>query len=746
MLVLGGVAQNIDEGRARCEKAIGSGEALDLFYRNILRQGGSVSELLARRGTWRSEFFREIRADREGFIASVDALKIGLAGVHLGVGRNRTDDKVSPTAGFIFEKNEETLSKKGSSSWSHMAKTAKASIRPNPYSPAQFRYLKPPRTQYRSYSRKSQPNEVDKKDIDPSLVRTIARRYQIDPLTASILVRRNLTEPEQIRFYLEDDLQLLNNPFLFASMEDAIDRILVAREEEEKVLVFGDSDTDGITSTVLMTDALKDFGLDVFQKVPEGEEPYGLSNAAIDFAENNGISLIITVDCGISNHAEVAYARQKGIDVIITDHHHIQAPSPPEAVAVLDPKLPDSGYPFRDLSGCGVCLKVAHALAIARLGMYKEPLALLYVGTDPSAPEAKPTFVLEAARLDNLIETSRLRILFDPEGASDTHSRNVEIFFEGVSSSRGTKRDRCLFQGTLQGKRRSRCDGPQSARRCVLAQYDKEFSCRSHAGLEAKKYAREAPTAVDTLQSIFSAYIIHTLQSQGLLNERMFQLAALGTIADLMPLKDENRLIVRKGIEGINRAPTGGIRELKVSMNLAKPLEAIDIAWQITPTLNAAGRLGTPGLALNLLQADMVDHAMEAASQLIQANNERRRLGTEGWDIVRDKLNESLEQHGGKFAVVGSAEIKSGITGLLASRAANMMKVPVIVVAFKADGTCSGSIRSGAAFPLTKLLRPLRGPFFGLRGARLRRGLYPQDRPMAGLPNPSLRVHGPHRI
>jgi len=113
MLVLGGVAQNIDEGRARCEKAIGSGEALDLFYRNILRQGGSVSELLARRGIWRSEFFREIRADREGFIASVDALNIGLAGVHLGVGRNRTDDKVSPTAGFIFEKKRGDPVKKG---------------------------------------------------------------------------------------------------------------------------------------------------------------------------------------------------------------------------------------------------------------------------------------------------------------------------------------------------------------------------------------------------------------------------------------------------------------------------------------------------------------------------------------------------------------------------------------------------------------------------------------------------------
>jgi len=133
MLVLGGAAQNIDEGRVRCEKAIGSGAALDLFYRNILRQGGSVSEMLARRGTWRSEFFREIRADREGFIASVDALKIGLAGVHLGVGRNRTDDKVSPTAGFIFEKNEETLSKRGAHRGRIWQRPQKPRFGRNPY-------------------------------------------------------------------------------------------------------------------------------------------------------------------------------------------------------------------------------------------------------------------------------------------------------------------------------------------------------------------------------------------------------------------------------------------------------------------------------------------------------------------------------------------------------------------------------------------------------------------------------------
>lgn len=113
MLVLGGVAQTIEEGRTRCEDAIRSGEALDRFYRNVLRQGGNVAEMLARRGSWRSDFAREIKAEYDGYIESIDALAIGLAGVYLGVGRNRTEDNVSPTAGFIFEKKRGDLVKKG---------------------------------------------------------------------------------------------------------------------------------------------------------------------------------------------------------------------------------------------------------------------------------------------------------------------------------------------------------------------------------------------------------------------------------------------------------------------------------------------------------------------------------------------------------------------------------------------------------------------------------------------------------
>ena len=113
MLVLGGTAANIETGRARCEEAIASGEALDLFYRNVSRQRGSIAEMLDRRGTWRAEYARELRAEMSGYLRSIDALDIGLAGVYLGVGRNRTEDAVSPTAGFIFAKKRGDRVEKG---------------------------------------------------------------------------------------------------------------------------------------------------------------------------------------------------------------------------------------------------------------------------------------------------------------------------------------------------------------------------------------------------------------------------------------------------------------------------------------------------------------------------------------------------------------------------------------------------------------------------------------------------------
>ncbi len=131
-----------------------------------------------------------------------------------------------------------------------------------------------------------------KDDIDSSAVKAMARAYDIDTLTASILARRKVTAPEQVLFFLENDQRYLHNPFLFESMEDAVDRILLALDEGEKVLVFGDSDTDGVTATTLMVEALAAIGIEATWRVPRGEEPYGLSNMAIDDFAKEGGSLI----------------------------------------------------------------------------------------------------------------------------------------------------------------------------------------------------------------------------------------------------------------------------------------------------------------------------------------------------------------------------------------------------------------------------------------------------------------------
>ncbi|MDP3176687.1 MAG: DHH family phosphoesterase, partial [Spirochaetaceae bacterium] len=241
-----------------------------------------------------------------------------------------------------------------------------------------------------------------KKDIAPQAIKDLAGRYGLDLLTASILARRGVTEPAEILYFLEDDPRYLHNPFRFAQMEDAVDRITMAADEGEKVLVFGDRDTDGVTATVLMVESLRELGIETSWRVPLGTEPYGLSIAAVEEFAAQGGTLIVTVDCGISNHDEVARAAELGVDVIVVDHHRLQRGEPPAAVAVLDPKLEDSGYPFRDLAGCGVVYKVACAPKLAHTGIYKQQVALLNVRPVNEA------YVVEAIRLSNLVETGRI--------------------------------------------------------------------------------------------------------------------------------------------------------------------------------------------------------------------------------------------------------------------------------------------------------------------------------------------------
>ena len=148
----------------------------------------------------------------------------------------------------------------------------------------------------------------NKKEISRDQALALHNKYKLSALEASIFARRGVTAGSDLLYYLEDDTRFLNKPFEFSQMEDAVDRILAAVDEGEKVLIFGDRDVDGITATAVLYEQLKRMNLDVSWRLPSGDDAYGLSMAAVeDFAKDYG-TLLITVDCGISNYAEIQRA------------------------------------------------------------------------------------------------------------------------------------------------------------------------------------------------------------------------------------------------------------------------------------------------------------------------------------------------------------------------------------------------------------------------------------------------------
>lgn len=198
---------------------------------------------------------------------------------------------------------------------------------------------------------------------ESSKVKHLAESLHIDPTIAGLLVQRGVETYDDARSFFRPSLDDLHDPFLMKDMDKAVSRIEQAIAYEENILVFGDYDVDGTTAVALMSSYLKTLTNRVATYIPDRyEEGYGVSFQGIDYAHDNDITLIIALDCGIKAIDKVKYAKQKGIDFIICDHHR-PGTSLPEAVAVLDPKRDDCNYPYDELCGCGVGFKLVQALA-----------------------------------------------------------------------------------------------------------------------------------------------------------------------------------------------------------------------------------------------------------------------------------------------------------------------------------------------------------------------------------------------
>ena len=196
--------------------------------------------------------------------------------------------------------------------------------------------------------------------IDENKVKEIQEKYNINRLLATILVNRGI---EDIKRYLEPTRHDFHNPYDMPDMEKAVDRILEAIENKEKIIIFGDYDVDGITSITVLKSFFRDIGIEVGEYIPNRlNEGYGLNKEAIKKISNEGYNLMITVDCGITGIEEVEYAKELGLETIVTDHHE-PGEEIPKAIAVVDCKRKDNKYPFRELAGVGVSFKLCQALS-----------------------------------------------------------------------------------------------------------------------------------------------------------------------------------------------------------------------------------------------------------------------------------------------------------------------------------------------------------------------------------------------
>ncbi len=537
----------------------------------------------------------------------------------------------------------------------------------------------------------------NKKPIDGARVKEFAVAYDLDLLASAIFVRRGIDTPERVQFYLEDDLRFLHNPFLFDEMADAVQRIQQAVSEGERVHVFGDRDVDGMTSTVLMTEALQNLGLEVSWGVPMGDDPYGLTVGLVESLAAQDVTLLVAVDCGTTNVAEIRRAADLGIDTIVIDHHNPQEELPP-AVALINPKMPDSSYPFAGLCSCALAGKVRYALGFAHTDFFNQPLCLL------NARPGNESIIMDAIRIENMVEIDRISESLVPGVLDVEHSRLAE-FLQGAAI--------LVYDAPAQEQILRRAFGPNVdvSTVDVAPEIWKLFPALNGRSLlrlrgesRLSRYNGRASGEIDVFLSLFTTFV-HRRET-ALLDDLAgsLDLVALGTLADMMPLEDENRILVKQGLRRMTEAPRPGLRSLLERQKLrGKTIAARDVGWMVSPVLNASGRMGEPDRAVRLLLTCDEQERERLADSVIELNTRRKAVGDEAWSLVQAQARTSFDDHEGRFILVHHEAIHRGVTGIVAGRLARHYDAPAAVISLLPDGAV-GSVRTARGMVVTDLL------------------------------------------
>ena len=507
------------------------------------------------------------------------------------------------------------------------------------------------------------------------IVRRISERYSLPLLLATILQRRGVKEKDML-YYLEDEFVYQESPFLVDDIYTAIERIDEAIESDEKILIFGDRDVDGITATAVVYKTLKKLGAkNVSCRLPQKDESYGLSFDIVKEILDGEYTLVITVDNGISAIDEIKMLEKNGVSVIVTDHH-IPGDRLPPSTAILNPRLEGSGFIYDSLSGCAVASKLCWALLFSKTPLYDNRVILLH------AEPGNGTVRISASKLENLVEVDRIvdEVLDGDKGATSSKlfsflSCSLPIFVLDSDTEKAM-----LMKAFGPNVDVSLIDIRPELERVLPSSKSKglyELSLISRAA----KYVH-VDKELTTLISLFKSISIHRYPELSKDFESIMQIEAIATISDLMPMTGENRLIVKKGLKLMTKAPIMQLQYLFAKQNLInKPITVQDISFKISPILNAAGRMGDPMKALSLFLSEDRNECEAIADDLIALNTQRQKNEESALLEVSQKARESYDELKERFIVLDDGSIPRGLTGTLSSRLSNEYNVPVLVMA-----------------------------------------------------------------
>ena len=531
---------------------------------------------------------------------------------------------------------------------------------------------------------------VEIKPSDPARVRRLKERFSLSLLAATVLERRGVDSDEEMMFTLESDAVYLHSPFECDDVFSAVDRIGDAIESDERILIFGDRDVDGVTAAAIMYRGLKDAGAkDVSTRLPRGDEPYGLTMAQVAEIQEKGYSLVITVDCGISAIEEVRTLERSGIDVIVLDHH-IPGEELPPAAAIFDPLVPGCGYPFTGLAGCAVAAKMVWALKFSQTDFFSSECILLH------AEPRNGTIRINAVRLENLIETDRISEELVEGAMSIERTRLMDFLAVGlpVFVLDGDTERNMLRKAFGSGVDISLIDIRQ--RLDSIMPSARGRSLFDLAMLSRAVRYRDGDREMEALLSLFRSMAFYSEPSLSSGFDRYLQLAAIGTTADLMPMRNENKIIVRRGLRLLGERPLECLKPLLGRQNLAgKRLNTRDISFYVAPVINAAGRMGDPDTALSLLLCDDIREAEALTDRLLELNRKRQKGEEDALSLIAGKAAESKEALGGKMIIVSDSRIPRGLTGALASKLQKEHAVPAIVMSESEDRVFASMRSSG---------------------------------------------------